>query len=79
MRIYYTCDCCGEPIDEIEVEEVDDAKFGFDCLTAKERQDIIKVDTAAGVMQVQSLCDKCIEYLGFQDSGDKGTGHRFLH
>ncbi len=67
MKIYYSCENCGEAIDMIEVEKVDETKFGFDCLTAEERQDIIKIDKLANVMYVHSLCDQCIELLGLGD------------
>lgn len=64
MKIYYHCEHCDAEIDMIEVDQVDEVKFGFDCLTAEERQDIIKIDSAANVMYVHSLCDQCIESLG---------------
>ena len=67
MKIHYTCECCGDPIDILEIDAVDEAKFGFDCLTGEERQDIIKVDTIANVIYVQSLCDNCIKALGLAD------------
>mgnify|MGYP001599130885 CR=1 FL=1 len=51
MKIYYTCEHCGAAIDMVEVDTVDEAKFGFDCLTAEERQDIIKTDSLGRVMQ----------------------------
>ncbi|MDT8902803.1 anti-sigma-F factor Fin [Anaeroselena agilis] len=64
MRIHYSCDNCGEPIDTIEVTAVDEERFGFDCLTAEERQEIIRYDEVSGVLYVQSLCDACIEAMG---------------
>ena len=79
MKIYYTCEHCGEAIDMIEVEQVDEAKFGFDCLTAEERQDIIKVDSLANTMHVQSLCDECIESLGIANEGNTEQTISFLH
>ncbi|CUH96485.1 hypothetical protein P22_2575 [Propionispora sp. 2/2-37] len=79
MKIYYSCECCGEAIAEIEVDKVDDAKFGFDCLTGQERQDIIKVDTDANIMYVQSLCDSCIEMLGLNDEQPIAKTVRLLH
>ena len=79
MKIYYSCENCGEAIDVIEVDQVDESKFGFDCLTAEERQDIIKVDVMANVMYVHSLCDQCIELLGLGDEEDSFPGIRFLH
>ncbi len=69
MKIYYNCECCGDKIDILEVDEVDEVKFGFDCLTSEERQDIIKVDKLSNAMYVQSLCDSCIESLGLEDEG----------
>jgi len=69
MKIYYTCEHCGDAIDMVEVDNVDEAKFGFDCLTAEERQDIIKTDSLANSMYVYSLCDECIESLGLSDEG----------
>jgi len=67
MRIYYTCDKCGDPIDSIEVDTVDEAKLGFDCLSADERQDLIRFDASAGSLHVRSLCDTCIEALGLDN------------
>lgn len=64
MKIYYSCEHCGDPIDVLEVDQVDEAKFGFDCLTPEERQDIIKFDPANGAMHVKALCDSCILELG---------------
>lgn len=64
MKIYYTCDNCGDAIDTVEVDAVDEVRFGFDCLTADERQDIIRFDALTDSMHVLSLCDICIEDLG---------------
>ena len=61
MKIYYTCEYCGEGIDMLEVDQVDEVRFGFDCLTMEERQDIIRLDETANAMHVKSLCDSCIE------------------
>lgn len=82
MKIYYTCENCGDAIDMIEVDRVDEAKFGFDRLTAEERQDIIKVDSLANAMYVHSLCDDCIELLGIANEGkteQKTQERSFLH
>jgi len=79
MKIYYTCEHCGEPIDMIEVDKVDEVKFGFDCLTAEERQDIIKIDSLANAMYVQSLCDECIESLGLTNEGESEQRVNLLH
>ncbi|MBC8015186.1 MAG: DUF2757 family protein [Sporomusaceae bacterium] len=82
MKIYYTCENCGESIDMIEVDRVDEAKFGFDRLTAEERQDIIKTDSLANAMYVHSLCDECIESLGIANATEteqKRPEKIFLH
>jgi len=79
MKIYYTCENCGEAIDMIEVDQVDEVKFGFDCLTAEERQDIIKIDSLANVMYVHSLCDECIESLGLANEGGTEQKINLLH
>ncbi|BBB91230.1 MAG TPA: DUF2757 family protein [Methylomusa anaerophila] len=67
MKIFYTCEYCGEPIDTIEVDEADEVKFGFDCLTDRERQDIIKTDASGNAMYVHSLCGKCITAIGLTE------------
>lgn len=79
VKIYYTCDRCGEAIDAIEVDEIDEVKFGFDCLTAAERQEIIRLDADAGIMHVQSLCDGCIEFLGLSGAGAAPVPKAVLH
>lgn len=67
MKILYTCEYCGDHIDTLEVDEVDEVKFGFDRLTAQERQDIIKTDAAQNTIYVKSLCDLCIASMGLDD------------
>ena len=79
MKIYYSCENCGEAIDMVEVDQVDEAKFGFDCLTAEERQDIIKTDAVANAMYVHSLCDQCIELLGLENEAGASQSSRLLH
>lgn len=68
MKIYYTCESCGLPIDMVEVAEVDEAKFGFDCLTAEERAEMIQIDALNNALYVQSLCDTCIEMFGLNQN-----------
>lgn len=79
MKIYYTCECCGEAIDTIEVEEIDEARFGFDRLTAEERQDMLTFDQLTNTMHVQSLCDHCIEAMGLADDGLLAVEQGLLH
>lgn len=66
MKIYYHCEMCGIDIAMLDVEHVDEAKLGFDCLTSEERKDIIDVDDLANTMHVKSLCDDCAELLGLK-------------
>lgn len=68
MKLCYHCEICGSDIATLDVEYVDDVKFGFDCLTGDERKAIIDVDTLANTMHVNSLCDHCITELGLDDS-----------
>lgn len=79
MKIYYTCEYCGRPIAELEVDRVDEERFGFDCLTDEERQDIIKINERDNTMQVQSLCDDCIIALGVTEDFYYAKKVRFLH
>ncbi len=79
MKIYYNCEHCGEAIDMIEVDQVDERKFGFDILTVEERQDIIKTDALANAMYVYSLCDECIELLGLASNGEIPSATNLLH
>lgn len=79
MKIFYNCAHCGAGIDVIEVDAVDESKFGFDCLTAEERQDIIKINLKENTMQVRSLCDKCIEDLGLEEEKAAQQEMNFLH
>ena len=67
MRIFYSCDTCGKPIDTIEVDEIDEVRFGFDCLSGEERQEMLRFDAESGALYVQSLCDGCIEALGLAE------------
>ena len=63
MRIEYVCSQCGGEIDQIEVEVIDEAAFGFDCLSESERQDLLTFDAAKNSLTVKSLCDNCIEAM----------------
>ena len=79
MRIFYTCEHCGKAVDMIEVDQIDEEKLGFDCLTPEERQDIIKIDPVSDTMHVHSLCDECIESLGVANEGKTEQKVSFLH
>jgi len=79
VKIYYTCDHCGQPIDMIDVDQLDEVKFGFDCLTGEERQDLIQYDSSTNSMVVKSLCDICIEAMGFSNEGIRMPQAHYLH
>ena len=79
MKIFYNCDSCGAPIDSIEVDQVDEERLGFDCLTGEERQDLIKFDASTNSMYVQSLCDTCIEALGLAEESAVLQPSRYIH
>ena len=66
MRIYYHCDRCGRPVAQLELDAIDEAKLGLDCLTAEERDDIIAVDET-GIMHIKTLCDFCVGSLGLDE------------
>ncbi len=78
MKIFYRCDSCGEPIDCLVVDRLDEEKFGFDRLSEDERQDIISYDMGADALYVQSLCDNCIEALGLADEMPVWAAKSFL-
>jgi len=79
MRIEYSCDICGSHIDAVEVDALDEAKFGFDCLTAEERQDIIRFDDASGGLYVQARCDGGIAAMGLADATPAAPRRGLLH
>lgn len=66
MRIYYHCDWCGQSVAQLELDVIDEAKLGLDCLTAEERNDIIAIDET-GTMHIKTLCDHCIDALGLTE------------
>lgn len=68
VRVNYSCDICGRPIASLSVDNVDEGKFGFDCLTAAERAIIID-DSNEDVMEVKSLCDDCAESFAARQIG----------
>ena len=79
MKIQYICDCCGEPIDLLEIDAIDEAKLGFDCLSGDEREELISIDNETGIMYVQSICDQCIETLGITGNAFVLPGSGYLH
>jgi len=68
MRLIYICDNCERYIDEIEVEELDEALLGFDALTPEERNELLHLDWDRHVGTVRAICDLC-----WQESEFDGT------
>lgn len=67
IKVHYICSQCDTPIDTIVVAELDETDFGFDCLTDKERREMLSFDLPAGILTVRSLCDHCIGMLCLAD------------
>jgi hypothetical protein len=78
MKINYVCDWCGEAFDDLEVENIDENKLGFDCLNGDERRDLLKYDALTNSLKVLSLCDNCIEELGLADE-NVAINYGFIH
>ena len=68
MKICYHCDVCGADIADLEMEEIDEKRLGFDCLTGEERRDIIEFDPSTDIMHVKTFCDVCVERLGLHEA-----------
>lgn len=79
MKICYVCECCDEPIGELEMDVVDEERLGFHCLTEVERRDIIRINKQNDTMTVSSLCDGCIQMLGLEEEQLANKGVTFLH
>ncbi|AZR74569.1 hypothetical protein BBF96_14935 [Anoxybacter fermentans] len=63
MKLLYYCHNCGDFIDELTVDKVDEKKLGFDLLTPEEKQDIIKSSKSGNMLYVRSICDNCYQDL----------------
>ena len=66
MKIHYHCEQCGQAIDTLEVDQLNESKLGFDILNHEEKQQLIYHDPASDALYVQSLCDLCIELIGLK-------------
>lgn len=66
MKIHYRCEQCGQAIDTLEVNVLNETKLGFDVLSPEERQQLIYHDPISDTLYVQSLCDMCIEAMGLE-------------
>ncbi len=63
MRILYYCHNCGDFIDELSVDKIDESKLGFDLLTQEEKKDIMKWNKSGDILYVGSVCDACYQEL----------------
>lgn len=63
VRVNYVCSQCGFDIDQLEVQTIDEAAFGFDCLNENERRELLSFDPSQNTLTVKSLCDDCIETM----------------
>ena len=66
MKIHYRCEQCGQAIDTLEVNVLNETKLGFDVLSTEERQQLLYHDPISNALYVQSLCDMCIEAMGLE-------------
>lgn len=63
MKLLYYCHNCGDFIDELSVDELDEKKLGFDHLTLEEKRDIMKWNESGDMLYVGSICDACYDQL----------------
>ncbi len=63
MKLLYYCHNCGDFIDELSVNKMDEKKLGFDILTEEEKKDIIKWNKSGDILYVGSVCDNCYHEL----------------
>lgn len=62
MSVIYRCRHCGQKIGEVDHRYLDTSILGFDELTAKEKQEMIRYQEN-GDIQVSAICDSCYETL----------------
>ncbi|EGO64569.1 anti-sigma-F factor Fin [Acetonema longum] len=63
MKVHYTCSHCGEDIDTLDMEILDETLLGLDCLTQEERQAMVWYDAASNMWYIQAMCDACADSL----------------
>lgn len=78
VHIVYTCAHCQQFIGELEMEEINEKKLGFDCLTLEERQDIIKYDPS-GTVFVAAICDDCFKNFKSEQEKLSVSPNYFIH
>ncbi|MCK8826758.1 anti-sigma-F factor Fin family protein [Natroniella acetigena] len=57
MELIYKCPECQKIIDYLEVTSLDEVELGFNILTEREKEDIIKKE--ADSIYVNVTCDEC--------------------
>lgn len=62
-KLLYYCHNCGDFIDELSVDTLDEKKLGFDLLTLEEKRDIMKWNQSGDMLYVGSICDVCYNHL----------------
>lgn len=65
VKLYYLCECCQKLMGTLEMEELDEEKLGFSCLTPEEREDIITVKQEENSIYIKSICEECASVTGF--------------
>lgn len=78
MKVVYRCSVCGAYIDQVIVAALDEAAFGFDCLSQNEREEMLSFDPALNRLTVRSLCDQCIKEMDLS-SWKPAADVRVLH
>ena len=63
MKIIYYCHNCGDFIDELSVDRLEEEKLGFDILTQEEKKDIIKWSKSGDMLYVRTIGDSCHLHL----------------
>ncbi|WP_042220778.1 anti-sigma-F factor Fin family protein [Oceanobacillus manasiensis] len=63
MPIIYKCRHCTKEIGRLDQHVVESTMLGFDQLTTKEKEDMIKYN-ANGDMEIISICESCEDTLG---------------
>lgn len=63
MKIIYYCHNCGDFIDELSIDRLEEEKLGFDILTQEEKKDIIKWSKSGDMVYVRTVCDSCYPHI----------------
>lgn len=70
MKVLYYCHNCGDFIDELTVDRVDEEKLGFNVLTQEEKEDIMKWSDSGNMLYVGSVCDHCYHEFNNMQGGE---------